>query len=415
MLQTITRTTTTRRGLAACNNVIGKRLNSSATTADGLLKTPFYDLHVELNGNLVPYAGYAMPVLYKAQTHIESHNWVRSKAGLFDVSHMLQHKFSGPGTTEFLEKITPSDLKSLKPFSSTLSVILNKDSGVVDDTIITKHGEDDFYVVTNAGCREKDLKFIAEQLSEFGKGDVKRESIEGGLLAFQGPEAASVLQKLTNYDLNTLKFGNSAFVPLLGGEYHVARGGYTGEDGFEISIPDDKVANELARTLLDVKDIVQPIGLAARDSLRLEAGMCLYGHELSDEITPIEAGLTWVIGKSRRDANASNKFNGADKILSQIADKSLVKQVRRGITVKGPAARENMDVYTADSKDPKTGTKIGVVTSGSFSPSTKQNVGMAYVPRSHMKVGTDIKVDVRGKLRDGKIAKLPFIEPNYFR
>lgn len=401
---------TTRRLLA-----VSKRFNSTAaTTEDGLLKTPFYDLHLELGGTMVPYAGFSMPVLYKAQSHIESHNWVRSKAGLFDVSHMLQHKFSGPGTTEFLEKITPGDLKSLKPFSSTLSVILNKAGGVVDDTIITKHGEDDFYVVTNAGCRDRDLAFIAEQLEEFGKGNVERTTIEGGLLAFQGPEASEVLQKLTNFELSKIKFGNSAFVPLLGlGEFHVARGGYTGEDGFEISIPDSAAGNEIARALLEVQDFVRPIGLAARDSLRLEAGMCLYGHELSEEITPVEAGLTWVIGKNRRDSTSG--FNGADKILAQIADKKLVKEVRRGITVKGPAARENMDVYTSDSNDVLTGTKIGLVTSGSFSPTTKQNIGMAYVPRAYMKVGTDIKVNVRGKLREGKISKLPFIEPNYFR
>ncbi|VVT43732.1 uncharacterized protein SAPINGB_P000120 [Magnusiomyces paraingens] len=391
-----------------------KRFNST-TTADGLVKTPFYDLHLELGATIVPYAGYAMPVLYKGQSHIESHNWVRSKAGIFDVSHMLQHKFSGPGTTEFLEKITPSDLKALAPFSSTLSVILNKNGGVVDDTIITKHGEDDFYVVTNAGCRDRDLAFIAEQLTEFGKGNVQRSTIEGGLLAFQGPQAAEVLQKMTRYDLNTLKFGHSAFVPILGlGEFHVARGGYTGEDGFEISIPDVAAANEIARALLEAQDYVRAIGLAARDSLRLEAGMCLYGHELSEEITPVDAGLTWVVGKSRRTPETAT-FNGAETVLAQIADKTKVPRVRRGITSTGPAARENMDVYTSDSKDIASGTKIGVVSSGSFSPTTKQNIGMAYVPRAYMKVGTDIKINVRGKLRPGKIAKLPFVEPKYFR
>lgn len=391
-----------------------KRYNSTKT-ADGLLKTPFYELHLELGGTMVPYAGYSMPVLYKGQTHIESHNWVREQAGLFDVSHMLQHKISGSGATEFLERVTPSDLKSLAPFTSTLSVLLNKEGGVVDDTIITKHGEDEFYVVTNAGCREKDLKFLEQEMQEFGKSTVNRVSIDGGLLALQGPKAAEVLQKLANdFDLKQLKFGSSAFVPILGDKLHVARGGYTGEDGFEVSIPNNEKGMELARLLLeDTQGIVKPIGLAARDSLRLEAGMCLYGHELSEQITPVEAGLTWVIGKSRRGKDAG--FNGADKILAQVGDKSLVKNVRRGVSVKGPAARENMDVYTADSKDIKTGTKIGIVTSGSFSPTVKKNIGMVYVPRSHMKVGTEVKVNVRGKLRDGKIEKMPFVEPNYYR
>lgn len=382
-----------------------KRFNS--TTSDGLLKTPFYDLHLELQGTMVGFAGYSMPVLYKGQSHIQSHDWTRTKAGLFDVSHMLQHKFAGPGTTEFLETITPSDLKSLKPFSSTLSVLLNKDGGIVDDTIICKHGDDEFYVVTNAGCREKDLKFIGAELEKFGKGNVVRESIDGGLLALQGPEAAASLQKLTTDDLSKIKFGESAFVSLFGDKYHVARGGYTGEDGFEVSIPNEKVALEFARALLDL-EAVKPIGLAARDSLRLEAGMCLYGHELNEDITPVEAALTWVIGKSRRMPEGAT-FNGASNILAQIADKSLVKRVRKGLTVKGPAARENMTVYDAEGKN-----VIGVVTSGSYSPTTKQNIGMVYVPRD-VKIGSDVKVEVRGKLRDGKIAKMPFVTPNYYR
>lgn len=384
-------------------STIARRFNSTASNE--LRKTPFYDLNVELGGTMVDFAGYSMPVLYKGQSHIESHNWTREKAGLFDVSHMLQHRFSGPGATEFLEKVTPSDLKSLKPFTSTLSVLLNNEGGIIDDTIISKHGEDDFYVVTNAGCRENDLKFLGEELAQFG--NVSRTTIEGGLLALQGPEAAATLQKLTTDDLSKIKFGESAYISLLGGKYHAARGGYTGEDGFEVSIPDEKVALEFAKTLLDMES-VKPIGLAARDSLRLEAGMCLYGHELNESITPVEAALTWVIGKNRRTPETAT-FNGASHVLAQIADKSLVKKVRKGITVKGPAARENMKVFNSD------GTQlIGEVTSGSYSPTTKQNIGMAYVPRD-CKIGTDIKIEIRGKLRDGKIAKMPFITPNYFR
>lgn len=356
---------------------------------------------------MVDFANYSMPVLYKGQTHIESHNWTREKAGLFDVSHMLQHRFSGPGTTEFLEHITPSDLKSLKPFSSTLSVLLNSTGGIIDDTMICKHGEDDFYVVTNAGCRARDLEFINEELEKFGKGNVSHTTIPGGLLALQGPEASATLQKLTTDDLSKIKFGESAYISLLGGKYHAGRGGYTGEDGFELSIPDETVALDFFKTLLDI-ETVKPIGLAARDSLRLEAGLCLYGHELNESITPVEAGLTWVIGKSRRTPETAT-FNGADAILAQIADKSLVKRTRKGITVKGPAARENMKIYSADGKE-----LIGEVTSGSFSPSTKKNIGMAYVPRD-LKIGSDIKIDVRGKLRDAKIAKMPFVTPNYFR
>lgn len=379
------------------------RCFSSAAPATALAKTPLYNFHLQHGATIVPYAGFAMPVLYKAQSHIQSHNWVRENAGLFDVSHMLQQRIHGPGATEFLQRVTPANLVNLAPFTSTLSVLLTKEGGVVDDTMITKHAEDDFYVVTNAGCRDKDIAFLASELDAFGKGGISTDIIDASLIAFQGPKAATILQSLTSYDLSKLKFGTSAYVPILGSDLHVARSGYTGEDGFEISVPDNTLALSLANTLLE-NPLVQPIGLAARDSLRLEAGLCLYGHELSESITPVEAGLSWLVDKSRSD------YNGADKIVAQIKDKSLVKTVRRGITVKGPAARENMEVFTSDGQ-----TKIGTVTSGSLSPTLKQNIGMAYLPRSHMKIGTDIKVNVRGKLRDGKVVKMPFVQPNYYR
>lgn len=381
-----------------------KRMFSS----EALAKTALYDFHVEHGGKLVPYAGFEMPVLYKGQSHIESHNWVRNSAGLFDVSHMLQHKISGPGATKLLESITPSDLKALKPFSSTLSVLLTKDGGVVDDTIISKHGEDDFYVVTNAGCREKDLAFLKTSIDELGLGNIKHTTIGGGLLALQGPKAAKVLQSLTVDDLSAIKFGQSAFVKLAGGDYHVARGGYTGEDGFEISIPDDKAALDFAYTLLDSEggEIVKPIGLAARDSLRLEAGMCLYGHELSEEITPVEAALTWVIAKTRRQ---SADFNGADRILKQIAEKS--GNLRVGLTSSGPAARDGTKIYLPDNHDEP----IGTITSGSLSPTLKTNISMAYVPRAQAKSGTKLHLEIRGKFREAQVTKMPFVKPNYYR
>ncbi|ANB13300.1 glycine decarboxylase subunit T [Sugiyamaella lignohabitans] len=382
-----------------------QRFNSSAT--DNLAKTALYDLHVEYGGKMVPYAGFSMPVLYKDQTHIESHNWVREKAGLFDVSHMLQHRISGTNATRLLEKITPSDVKGLKPFTSTLSVLLNEQGGIIDDTIISKHGENDFYVVTNAGCRDKDLAFIKNEIDAIGSG-IKHEIITGGLLALQGPEAAKVLQKFTNYDLNQIKFGESAFVDLEGDKYHVARGGYTGEDGFEVSITNDKVAQDFAYKLLEV-DSVKPIGLAARDSLRLEAGMCLYGHELSEEITPVASALTWVIGKSRRSADDEIAFNGKSVILDQIATKKT--NLRVGLTVKGPAARDGAEIFAAGEHDKP----IGIVTSGSLSPTLKVNIGMGYVPRKYAKAGTQVEVLVRGKFRPGEIQKLPFVKPNYFR
>lgn len=378
----------------------GKRFYSQQSN---LAKTALYDFHIAKGGKMVPYAGFDMPVLYKDQTHVESHNWVRNSAGLFDVSHMLQHKFSGPDARAMLEKVTPSDLGGLKPFTSTLSVLLNENGGIVDDTVISKHGENEFYVVTNAGCRDKDLAFFKQAQDQYGSG-VQHSIITGGLIALQGPKAAEALQKFTNFDLSQIKFGQSAFVPLEGGEYHVARGGYTGEDGFEISITNDQVAQDFAYKLTELES-VKPIGLAARDSLRLEAGMCLYGHELSEEITPVEAALTWVVSKPRR---ADKGFNGAQVILDQIANKS--PNVRVGLTVTGPAARDGAEIFV-EGKD----TPIGTVTSGSLSPTLKKNIAMAYVPREYSKAGTEINVNVRGKLRPGKIAKMPFVKTNYYK
>ncbi len=388
--------------------IITKRYSSSST----LVKTPLFDLHVENNATMVPYAGYSMPVLYKGQSHIDSHKWTRTKAGLFDVSHMLQHRFAGPDATALLEKITPSALANdgLKDFHSTLSVLLNEEGGVIDDTIISKHGDNEFYVVTNAGCREKDLAFIKKEINA-NFPSVKHEIITGGLLALQGPEVAATLQKFTKYDLSQIKFGQSAFIDLPvgnGAQFHAARGGYTGEDGFEISIPDDVASLDFARLLLSENpDVVKPIGLAARDSLRLEAGMCLYGHELSEEITPIEATLTWVVNKARRE---KGDFNGASKILAQIKDKTLVKRKRVGFTVTGPAARDGCKIFTADKAK-----EIGYVTSGLPSPSVGANIGMAYVDREFTKSGTKISVLVRGKYREGELKKMPFITPNYYR
>lgn len=208
--------------------------------------------------------------------------------------------FRGATTTAFLEWVTPSSLSALEPYSSTLSVILNEQGGIIDDTIVTKHAEDAFYVVTNAGRREQDLAWFKAKLEEWNAseraqaGKVEWEVLDGwGLLALQGPAAAQYLQALTSFDLRALTFGKSAFVPIEGFNLHVARGGYTGEDGFEISIPPSETV-DVAQILSKLP--VQLTGLGARDSLRLEAGMCLYGNDLDEGISPVEAGLTWVIG-----------------------------------------------------------------------------------------------------------------------
>lgn len=385
-----------------------KRLLS---TSANLVKTPLHELHIEYGGKMVPYAGFEMPVLYKGQSHIDSHNWVRNKAGVFDVSHMLQHNFRGKEASDLLQKITPIDLSGLEVNSSSLTVLLNEQGGVIDDCIITRHGPEEFYMVTNAGCREKDVAFIKRELEAF---DAQHETFEGTLLALQGPEAAQVLQKFTPENLKKLTFGHTLFLKfssIVGSDVHIARSGYTGEDGFELSIPSStpqqtEEARQFFKALIeDFSDTVKPIGLAARDSLRLEAGMCLYGHELSESKTPIEASLTWLIPKTRRD-NAS--FNGASTILAQIKDKSLFSSRRVGLTSKGPSPREGSKVFSSS------GEEVGYISSGSPSPTLGGNIAQGYVDKS-VKLGSSVDIEIRGKRRPATLVKMPFVPSRFYR
>ncbi|KAJ7879272.1 hypothetical protein B0H14DRAFT_3435154 [Mycena olivaceomarginata] len=270
------------------------------------------------SAEMMPFAWYAMPLVYGDVGQVASHKHVRTEAGLFDVGHMVQSMFRGPTVIPFLEWLTPSLalLAPLAPYSSTLSVLLNEKGGIIDDLMITKHAEDAYYVVTNAGCRERDLAWFAARLDEWNAGEQGKAGKvemtvlkEWGLLAHQGPTAAAHLQLLTSFDLSQLTFGKSAFVPVEGFNVHVARGGYTGEDGFE----------EVAALLLGGE--VELTGLGARDSLRLEAGLCLYGTDLDEETGPVEAGLAWVVGKDRRETGT---FIGADGVRQQL------KRARRG-------------------------------------------------------------------------------------
>ncbi|KAF8628074.1 hypothetical protein AX15_004105 [Amanita polypyramis BW_CC] len=324
---------------------------------------------------------------------------------------MVQTTFRGPTATAFLEHLTPSSLSSLPAYTSTLSVLLNPQGGIIDDTIITKHSSEAFYVVTNAARRDEDLAWVASKLKEWNApdgpggmdGSVEMEVMEEwGLVALQGPQAASYLQSLTSYDLRSLTFGKSAYVPIEGFNLHVARGGYTGEDGFEISIPPSQTV-EVAKLLC--KSPVQLAGLAARDSLRLEAGMCLYGNDLDESTSPVEAGLSWVIGKDRREQGG---FVGAREVLKQL--KEGPERRRVGLVVEGAPARQGAKVFAPSTSEP-----IGTITSGIPSPTLSQNIAMGYVKSGHHKKGTQLEVEVRGRRQPAVVTPMPFVKPKYWR
>ncbi|KAK2750335.1 Aminomethyltransferase, mitochondrial [Myotisia sp. PD_48] len=411
----------------------------SSTAA--LKKTQLYDLHVEHQAKMVPYAGYSMPLQYGDQSHLQSHKWTREKASLFDVSHMVQHHLIGPGAKDLLMKITPSALDSVKDNHSTLSCLLEEGTGgIVDDTVITRLGPESFYFVTNAGRRKEDLEFLSKEIEAFRQTHepAARDSVitwsildNRALLALQGPASASVLQALittgeasVDTDLSTLLFGQcrQLHLNLPDGSHTpsrllISRTGYTGEDGFEISIPTDQDAS-LPRRIADLflaNSDVRLAGLAARDSLRLEAGMCLYGHDISVAQTPPMAALGWVVGKDRRDPSSpASKFNGSSVILPQLASPTKTLTRRRvGFTVEnGPPAREGATVVDlADGK-----TELGVITSGLPSPSLGgTNIAMGYINQGLHKKGTEVGILVRKKLRKAVVTPMPWVESKFYR
>ncbi|KKY23968.1 putative glycine cleavage system t protein [Phaeomoniella chlamydospora] len=340
----------------------------------------------------------------------------------------VQNTLHGPGAEAFLMQITPTSVNELSNYTSTLSVLLDPETGgIVDDTVITRLGSDSFYFVTNAGCRDGDAKFLKAELKKFSERDdrgLNWETLDDyGLIALQGPKAAEVLQRFTDSDLGTLTFGQcrSISLTLPNGtqtpELLVSRTGYTGEDGFEISIPVDNtpetadLPTKVTKALLQDTDTVRLAGLAARDSLRLEAGMCLYGHDISLLTTPPEASLTWVVSKARR-SESSPSFNGASRILSQISSPKTMGRRRIGLDIeKGPPAREGAEII-----DSETEKAVGVVTSGLPSPTLGgKNIAMALVDNGYHKKGTKLKVKIRKNVKDAEVVKLPFVENKFYR
>jgi len=353
---------------------------------------------------MVPFAGFDMPVLYADLGLSESHKWTRSKSSIFDVSHMVQFKLSGPSVIDFLERITPAGCRELKPYSSTLSVLTNEHGGIIDDTIITKHTDESFYIVTNAACRDKDLLHIETQLREWGK-PLKLELMDDyALIAVQGPASADLLQNHIPDQLSELKFGNSRYLDVAGIKCHVSRGGYTGEDGFEISCPATEAVKLTKLLLATNTENIKLAGLGARDSLRLEAGMCLYGNDLDDTTTPNEAGLLWTIPKRRR---AEGGFIGHSVIAQQLQDG--VERRRVGIIVKGAPARAGVEILSTE------GEKIGTVSSGCPSPSLGLNIAMGYIKNGFHKSGMRVGLKIRNRIGDGEVTKMPFVPTQYYK
>ncbi|CAG8700019.1 18240_t:CDS:2, partial [Acaulospora morrowiae] len=371
-----------------------------------LKKTPLHDLIVQKGGKMVPFAGWSMPVHFMTSGILTEHLHTRENASLFDVSHMQQLKILGRDRIKFFERLVVADLEEMLFGTSTLSLLTNEHGGIIDDTIISKHA-DHLHVVINAACADKDLAHIRRELDKVQRQGwlVHMEVIDDyALLALQGPKAAEIIKRLSDRDITDFKFMTARFMNVKKIELHITRSGYTGEDGFEIAVS-YLAANRFAKLLLGYPS-VQLAGLGARDSLRLEAGLCLYGHDLDESITPVEAGLSWTIGKRRRKEGG---FLGADHILGQLNDKSLVLRRRIGLIVEGAPARENAEIYDTD------GELIGKVTSGGPSPSLRKNIAMGYVKTGYNKTGTPLKVKVRDRMQDAKVEKMPFVPARYYK
>jgi len=369
----------------------------SAPSPETLQRTPLHALHLALGAKMVPFAGYDMPVQYPSGI-IAEHNHTRSKAGLFDVSHMGQVRLSGKDPAAALETLVPGDVVGLAPARMRYTQFTNDAGGILDDLMATRWGAD-LLLVVNAACKEDDLAHLRASLG----GRAAVEPLEDrALLALQGPAAADVLARLAPA-CRTQAFMSAAAYTLAGASCIVTRSGYTGEDGFEISVPGD-AAERLAQRLLAEPE-VRPVGLGARDSLRLEAGLCLYGHDIDTTTTPVEAGLAWSIGKRRR---AEGGFPGFEAIRDQLERGTSRRRV--GILPEGRApARDGTEIT-----DPS-GRRIGIVTSGGFGPTVGGPVAMGYVETALSKEATPLALVVRGTPRPAKVAALPFVKPHYYR
>ncbi len=370
-------------------------MTDSTDSSDAVKRTPLHDLHVELGGRMVDFAGWRLPVQYPAGIMAE-HRHCREAAALFDVSHMGQITIHGTAAAEALERLVPGNIVGLAEGSLRYTLFTNDAGGVLDDLIVGRTAGG-LSLVVNAACREADLAHLRAVLEPAHRVE---EHAELALLALQGPKAEDVMQRLAP-DACALRFMQSCATRIDGVACRIARSGYTGEDGFEISLPADE-AEGIARRLLAEAEVA-PAGLGARDSLRLEAGLCLYGHELAPDITPVEAGLAWTIARRRRDEGG---FPGATTILRQLEEGPPRRLV--GIRPQGRApAREGTEILDLG------GQRIGQVTSGGFGPTVGAPIAMGYVGRDHAAPGTEIALLIRGRQQPAQITPLPFVPHRY--
>ncbi|WP_444677755.1 glycine cleavage system aminomethyltransferase GcvT [Halomonas sp. E19] len=366
-----------------------------------LKHTPLHALHLELGAKMVPFASYDMPVQYPLGVKKE-HEHTRTSCGLFDVSHMGQILLKGPNPAQALETLVCADIVDLPVGMQRYALFTGNEGGVLDDLMVANAG-DCLVLVVNAACKDQDVALLETGLDA----DHGIEVLDRGLLALQGPKAADVMQRFCPEACEMIFMQHGRF-EMAGIPVWISRSGYTGEDGFEISVPADQV-EALARRLLAEQE-VEAIGLGARDSLRLEAGLCLYGHDIDTETTPVEAGLIWAIGKARRHGGERPAgFPGADVILHQVDAKDH-RRKRVGLLGEGRApVREGAELFD------EAGRSIGRVTSGGFGPSVGQPVAMGYVTIEQAEIGTTVYAEVRGKRLPMAVAKMPFVAPGYHR
>jgi aminomethyltransferase len=366
-----------------------------------LARTPLHALHLELGAKMVPFAGYDMPVSYPDGI-LKEHRHCRESAALFDVSHMGQLRLIGPDAAQALETLVPMDVADLPVGKQRYAFFTNASGGILDDLMITRR-EDHLFLVVNASCKEADTSRL---ITHIAHRCTVQPLPEQALLALQGPQAAKALARL-NPAVTSLSFMTGAAVTLAGAECFITRSGYTGEDGYEISVPAEQ-ADMLARALLALPE-VKPAGLGSRDTLRLEAGLCLYGHDINETTTPVEAGLSWAIQKVRRAGGARHGgYPGAAAIDAQLAAGPSTKRVGL-VGLERVPVREGAPIVDAH------GRKLGQVTSGTLSPTVNEPIAMAYLAANHALPHHEVYAEVRGKRQPMRVSAMPFAPHRYFR